>query len=950
MTKKSFENSTIRKIISPEPPEAASVADLNTNESGDLIIEGLRQNNLKNLNIRIKHNSITAIVGLSGSGKSSLAFDTLFAEGRWRFMESLSTYTRLFLERMDRPDLDAIRNIRPAIAVEQTNPVRGSRSTVGTTTEINDYLRLLFARIGTLHCPKCGNPVHQTSPALIAANIHSTHFGETVLIGFDLKTENLTPAEVSANLIKKGFMRVLIDGKIVNIAEEALHETLPALLPVIVDRVVIKDENRNRLGQALEVAFKEGGPWALINNKRKGFSKDLRCQTCDILLERPTPVSLSFNHPVGACHECKGFGNILHFDIDKIIPDKDLTLAEGAIEPWTKPAYKWWYHELEKHAAKAGIDLDLPFSLLPDKATKAVFEGTPDFDGINGFFAYLETKKYKLHIKVFISRYKGQVKCHACDGTRLTQNAKHVRVGGINITEACVMSINECAAFFDALKLSPYESEVAKEILKQLKVKLDHLVKTGLGYITLDRLTKTLSGGEAQRVQLSRQLAAMLCGVLYILDEPSIGLHPIDVDMLVTQIKKLSELGNTVVIVEHDPTVIKAADNIIELGPGAGDKGGRCVYNGSAKDYFSQSKTITADYLTGRAFIHTPRWRRKGSSAHITLTGATGNNLKSVDIKIPLRSMTCVSGVSGSGKSTLIIDTLYNALSARFKSKTKSSAQAKALPYKSLDGSGHITGVKLIDQSPIGRTPRSVPLTYIGGFDDIRSIYANLTAAKGANLSPGHFSFNAQGGRCEACKGEGAQMLEMYFLPDVYVKCPSCNGKRFKQNVLNVKYRGKSIYDCLEMTFDEAAYLFQGNDALQKKFTLIRHVGLGYLKLGQSALTLSGGEAQRLKIARELATDETTDMLYILDEPTTGLHMEDTKKLLSTLNRLIDAGNTVVVIEHNIEWLKTADHLIDLGPSGGPDGGRVVAHGTPEHVAKVKESATGRYLKGLLAG
>ncbi|MDO8426010.1 MAG: excinuclease ABC subunit UvrA [Deltaproteobacteria bacterium] len=932
-----------------KPDRLPDIAPFEMPEAGakdEIIIEGLRQNNLKNLSLRIPHDRITAIVGPSGSGKSSLAFDTLFAEGRWRFIESLSTYTRLFLERMDRPDLDSIANIRPAIAVEQKNPVRGSRSTVGTTTELNDYLRLLFARVGKLYCPNCESPVASGDPSSASERLLTRYPGKPVLIGFNIPAQSKSVNELSGELLKKGFIRIKVKDRVYDLTLEKPDE-LTDEIGVVADRLFLKDSERARLTDSLETAFREGGgfAWAeIINEAMEEFTARLFCFNCQTKVERPTPISLSFNHPVGACPECKGFGNLLKYDEDKIIPDKELSLREGAIEPWTKPAYRRWYEELEKYAPKYNIDLDKPFGKLSHGDRKPVFEGTEDFEGIDGFFGYLEGKKYKLHVKVFISRYKGQVTCPECGGKRLKKAALGVKVGGETIADVSRLTIRDARSFFKRLGLTPFEREVSKEVLKQISVKLEFLNSTGLGYITLDRLTKTLSGGEAQRVTIATQLASSLCGVLYILDEPSIGMHPVDIEMLTEQVKKLSSMGNTVVIVEHDPSVIKASDYIIELGPGSGDRGGRLVYSGDKDGFLTGARTLTSDYLTGRQVIHTPRWRRKGSGRSLTLKGATGNNLKEIDLKVPLKTFVCVTGVSGSGKSTLVVDTLYSVLAAHFGIKFD-----KALPYKSIEGLAYINGVKLIDQSPIGRTPRSNPLTYIGGFDEIRRLYSSIPAARASALTPGHFSFNVPGGRCPVCKGEGVEKLEMYFLPDVYIKCAACSGKRYTRKVLDVKYRGKSIYDVLEMTFEEALQYFPHGHDLQKRFAILKEVGLGYLKLGQSATTLSGGEAQRLKIARELAADTSGDILYILDEPTTGLHMDDTKKLLSVLGRLVDSGNTVLLIEHNLDCIKSADHVIDLGPEGGDKGGTVVASGTPEHVARSRQSRTGKYLKELLS-
>lgn len=915
-------------------------------DKDELIVEGLRQNNLKNLTLRLPHNRITAVCGPSGSGKSSLAFDTLFAEGRWRFIESLSTYTRLFLERMDRPELDSIRNIRPAIAIEQKNPVRTSRSTVGTATELNDYLRVLFARVGKLYCPGCSSPVVPSEPTRAADELAGKYPGKKALVGFSLSVEKKEASWIFDDLLKRGFIRVKVRDRVYDISSERPESLKIKDLKVITDRLIIRPAERTRLAEALETSFREGGGEAWVEvgpGATIKFSKRLRCTKCAIDIERPTPILFSFNHPVGACPECKGFGNILNYDEEKFIPDRSLSLRGGAIEPWTKPHYRWWQEQLEDYAEDYSIDLEKPFSKLTKRERRLVFEGTGDFEGINGFFEYLEKKKYKLHIRVFMSRYKGQFPCPGCAGTRLKKNALSVKVGGLDIAEVSAMTIKKCASFFQTLELSPHEKQVAKEALRQIALKLEFLNQTGLGYITLDRLTRTLSGGESQRVAIANQLASALSGVLYILDEPSIGLHPRDIDMLVQQVKKLSARGNTVVIVEHDPSLIRAADHIVELGPGAGERGGRLVYSGPAKKFLATPGTLTSRYLTGKEAIHTPRWRRKRDRGTVVLRGASGNNLKGVDFGVPLKTLTCVTGVSGSGKSTLVMDTLYRALALRFGPKAE-----KALAYSTLEGAELVGGVKLIDQEPIGRTPRSNPITYVGGFDEIRRFFAELPQAVSAGLTPGSFSFNVPGGRCEACKGEGVEKLEMYFLPDVYTTCGSCNGRRYKPQVLDIKHRAKNVYDVLNMTFDEASAFFPSSPALTRRFSIMKEVGLGYLRLGQPATTLSGGEAQRLKIARELVESASTDILYILDEPTTGLHPDDIKKLLSVLGRLVDSGNTVVVVEHNLECIKTADFIVDLGPGGGEDGGTVVSLGTPERLAKARGSHTGRYLKAVL--
>ncbi|VAV84655.1 Excinuclease ABC subunit A [hydrothermal vent metagenome] len=956
-----------------------------------LIIEGLRQNNLKNINVSIPHDKITAIVGPSGSGKSSLAFDTLFAEGRWRFMESLSTYTRLFLERMDRPDLDSIRNIRPAIAIEQKNPVRTSRSTVGTATEINDYLRILFARAGKLLCPDCALPVTPTDPAAAWKELLKSYDGAKALIGFTEKAEatgrrkHPTKEELETvieRLLAKGFIRIIAgdpttaaDGEVLDISEDKAS-ALKAIkasgqFMVVVDRVVIKADKRGRVVDSLETSFREGEGSASVRvlgsngggDRHLNFTRRLTCTGCGFELEKPTPILFSFNHPLGACNECKGFGNILLYDEDKLVPDKGLTLREGAIEPWTKPASSWWYEQLEENAEKYDLDLDKPYCKLSKRERAIIFKGTEDFDGFDGFFDYLDKKKYKLHVRVFLSRYKGHFECKSCKGTRLSKKALAIKIGGVNIAELSAMTIKEAACFFKGLKLGPKEAELAKEALKQVAIKLQFLSETGLEHLTLNRLTRTLSGGETQRVALCNQLASALSGVLYILDEPSVGLHPRDIDTLIGQIQQIAARDNTVVVVEHDTSTIRAADHVIELGPGSGELGGRLVYSGALDEFTTEAKTLTAEYLRGEKQIKVPRWRRRGSGESLRIIGAKGHNLKNIDIEIPLGTLTCVTGVSGSGKSSLIMDTLYKAIAPRFQIKT-----GRALAHSKVEGAEKISEIKLIDQEPIGKTPRSNPITYIGGFDEIRSHFSSLRAARAMNLTPGHFSFNVPGGRCESCKGEGLEKLEMYFLPDVFITCASCEGRRYKPQVLEIKSKDRNIHDVLEMTFDEAAAFFQSIPGLAKKISVIKDVGLGYLKLGQSATTLSGGEAQRLKIARELGSarhsrrlaargngkdkrgseKEPSGVLYILDEPTTGLHTDDTKKLLYVLSRLVDSGNTVLIIEHNMECVKTADHVIDIGPEGGKDGGLVVVTGTPEQVAEAEKGHTGRYLKEAL--
>ncbi|MFQ5427897.1 MAG: excinuclease ABC subunit UvrA [Thermodesulfobacteriota bacterium] len=910
-----------------------------------LAVEGLRENNLKDLSISIPHERITAVVGPSGSGKSSLAFDTLFAEGRWRFMESLSTYTRLFLDKMERPDVDAIHNIRPAIAVEQKNPVRTNRSTVGTTSEINDYLRLIFARIGKLHCQECMVEITPEEPSTVAESLISGSAGLWATIGFTVEADGKAE-EVMDGLLARGFSRIRHRAKIYNLGEKRPRLTSLKDLDVVMDRVRLAPPARERLTGSIENAYREGGDevWVAVEGKRlMRFTRALRCSECGTLTKRPTPIALSFNHPVGACTECRGFGNILLYDEDKIIPDRNLSLREGAIAPWTKPSYQWLYEELEEAAPLYGIDLEKPYEELSVDTERLIFDGTEDFHGVNEFFAGLEKKKYRLHIKVFTSRYKSFSICNTCSGSRLNSHALNLTIEGKNIAEVCAMSIEEAKDFFDSLDLGETEKKISGEALAQIRAKLEFLSETGLGYISISRPTKTLSGGEIQRVSLATQLASSLTGVLYVLDEPSVGLHPVDIEALKAQMKKLCSRGNTIVVVEHDAELIRNSHYIVELGPGAGEMGGRAVFTGETEDFIREAQTLTARYLTGISSIKVPHWRRRGSGKTISLKGARGNNLKDVNISIPLKTLTCVTGVSGSGKSTLIIETLYRALARSFQIKAE-----QPLPFTSMHGGGNIGGLQLVDQAPIGRTQRSIPVTYIGAFDGIRKLLANESLARASGFSAGHFSFNVPGGRCEACRGEGSVKLEMYFLPDIYIKCGKCEGRRFSRSTLAIKYRGLNVSDILQLTFDEASRVLLANKDLQRRLKVMADVGLGYLRLGQPAPTLSGGEAQRIKIARELLRGEAEDTLYILDEPTTGLHTDDIKRLLNLLGRLVDNGNTVLLIEHNMEVIKTADHVIDLGPGSGPLGGSIVSSGPPEAVAKSPAGVTAPFLKKVL--
>lgn len=905
-----------------------------------LLIEGARQNNLKNIHLSIPHNKVVAITGVSGSGKSSLAFDTIFAEGQWRFIESLSTYARLFLEKLDRPDVDAIHNIRPAIALEQKNPIRGSRSTVGTLTELYDLFRLLYSKISVPFCPKCGKEINVWDPSKVIIELLEKYKGEKGIIIFETE-------ESVEELRKRGFYRIWRDGEVVETNTEL--KTQDSKLNIVVDRLIIKDEPR--FSDSIELAWREGNgkiKVIIINTSKEEkitshtFTSDNMCNECKIKLPKPYPLLFSFNHPLGACPACKGFGNILKYDENIIIPDKRLSLSEGAIDPWNKPAYRWWKEQLIKNAPKDGIDIHKPYYEFSHKERSLLFKGGGSFYGIDDFFEDLEGKRYKLHIRVFLSRYRRPVTCSECNGKRLRKESLSYKLSGLDIAELCMKPVSEAINFFEDLNISNFQREIAKEVLRLINIKLGFLKKVGLDYITLNRDGRTLSGGEYQMVNLSNQLGSFLTGTLYVLDEPTVGLHARDTEIIAKIMSELSMLGNTILVVEHDKRMIESADWIIELGPGGGHKGGEVIFSGPKKG-FLKTDTLTARYIKGIERIEPPFKRRNGSGKSLFLSGATGNNLKSVDLNIPLQTLTVITGVSGSGKSSLIVETLYRALAREFRIE-----HDPPLSYKEIDGIQYLRGVKLIDQTPIGRSPRSNPVTYLKIFDGIRKLFSEQAEAKALGYGAGYFSFNVPGGRCEVCKGSGYQRFEMYFFEDLYIKCEECGGKRYKSEILRVTYHDKNIDDVLNMTVDEALELFHDSHYIKNPLMLMHDIGLGYLRLGQPATTLSGGEAQRLKICAELNSPVLTrrsSFLYILDEPTVGLHFRDIKRLLDVLNRLVDAGNTVVIIEHNLDVIRASDWIIDLGPEGGDKGGRIIFEGTPEEIENVEKSYTGRYLR-----
>ena len=926
----------------PHPDTCASPSET-------LIVEGARQNNLKNVSLRIPHNRVTAITGLSGSGKSSLAFDTLFAEGQWRYIESLSTYARMFLDKVARPDVDQILNVRPAIAIEQKNQVRTARSTVGTATEIADLLRLLFAKIGSPVCPDCREEARSFYSDTVAADLLARFPNARAMLLFSVDPPSAKTEPVFVqSLLTKGFTRVRVGTETVNLQEAKLpaFHRQPSL-EVVIDRLVLREDNRSRLCEAIETAFREGDGCCAVDVIGQGlqtYHAGFRCQRCGRTFPPLRPVLFSFNHPLGACPECKGFGNVLRYDPELVIPDRNKSLVQGAIEPWSKPGTDWWQKQMLLAMKRKGIDLTVPYRLLGEDVQRLLWEGDRSFDGINDFFQYLEGKRYKLHVRVLLSRYRTPFECPSCRGSRLKPDARFVKVAGVDIQHVTEMTIEGAVTWLTSLALRPYEYGVAADLLGQLKAKLGFLLRVGLGYLTLARQTKTLSGGEAQRVSLANQLGARLVGTLYVLDEPTIGLHPRDTELLAGILKDLAAAGNTVVVVEHDRQMIESADYVVELGPQSGEKGGEVVCAAPAAEFVLDRRAITARYLRNEEQISVPRSRRSGTGKLLVIAGASEHNLKDLMVRFPLGMLICVTGVSGSGKSTLVEDTLYAAVARAFRIENLPMGR-----FTAIKGIEHLKGVRLIDQQPIGRTPRSNPMTYLKAFDDVRQLFARERDALRQGFTSGHFSFNAEGGRCERCEGAGVEKLEMYFFEDLYAPCERCEGRRFKPEILAVRHRGKTIAEVLTMTVDEALAFFSGAPRLQERLHLLSTIGLGYLRLGQPATTLSGGEAQRLKIAAELKNPGARDFLYIMDEPTTGLHMDDVKKLLDVLQKLVQAGNTVVVVEHNLDVIKSADWVIDLGPEGGDAGGQIVAEGRPEQVMRNAASMTGRCLARVLA-
>ncbi|MCD6138841.1 MAG: excinuclease ABC subunit UvrA [Deltaproteobacteria bacterium] len=908
-------------------------------------IKGARQNNLKNLNLQIPLNRITVVTGVSGSGKSSLAFDTLYAEGQRRYVETFSPYARQFMDRMDRPDVDRIDNIPPAIAIDRKEPVRTSRSTVGTMTEITDYVKLLYSRLGQLHCSACGKPVRPETPQDVWQVLKDFPPMSEVLISFPYSTKKSSPDQVRKELARMGFTRFFSGGKI-RLLDEWKASDDGDMLNIVADRLLFQHKDRRRIIDSLEQAFHLGGGrvdlW-IRPDHHFSFSSKLECPDCGISYRPPVPNLFSFNSPIGACETCKGFGKIIDIDLDLVIPNPELSLEEGAIKPWGDWIdHRTEYHDLIAFCHRRKIPTDVPFRQLTDEQKQQIIEGTPSYDGVRGFFKWLETKSYKMHVRVFLSRYRSYKQCPDCNGMRFKKEALLYRLGGLNIGELYALNVDEASKFFETLRVPPGD-EASRLVLDQVCDRIRYLSNVGLGYLTLDRQSRTLSGGEVQRVALASALGSSLVNTLYILDEPSIGLHPRDNHRLIRIMKDLRDLQNTVVVVEHDPEIISQSDFMLDLGPGAGEAGGQIMYFGPTSNV---NASLTGEYLKGERSIPIPRIRRRPKDGQwLTIEGACEHNLKEIDVQIPLGLFVCLTGVSGSGKSTLAEDVIYKAIKW-----AKWDPQGRPGRHKKLAGLKHIVDVVLVDQKPIGGTPRANPLTYSKAADHIRHLLASTPDARAKGFGPGHFSFNVPGGRCETCKGEGFEKVEMQFLSDVFITCPECNGKRFKKDVLKVTYRGCNIHDIFSMTVDQALTFFADQPKVITALKPLSDVGLGYIRLGQPINTLSGGEAQRLKLSRYLKTGDGKPRLFIFDEPTTGLHFDDIGKLLTALQRLVAEGNTALVIEHNMDVVKTADWVIDLGPEGGDAGGEVVVAGPPEVVARNEESHTGKFLKVYLSG
>jgi len=936
-------------------------------QSERIIIKGAREHNLKNISLEIPRDKLVVVTGLSGSGKSSLAFDTIYAEGQRRYVESLSSYARQFLEQLQKPDVDHIEGLSPAISIEQRTAGSNPRSTVGTQTEIYDYLRLLFASIGLPHCPKCGKAIkRQTSQEIVDRILELPKDAKILVLAPLIRGRKGEHKELFVKAKKDGFVRVRVDGDIIEVANNiAIDKNKKHSIEIVVDRVLLKDDIKKRLTDSVETALVSSGGLVIISVEKRNasdqrpatsddllFNEQYACVDCGISLEEVSPRIFSFNSPYGACPSCGGLGNKMEIDPELVIADKSKPVI-SAVDAWRrggKGLYIYYRRLLRSLARRHGFDTETPFKDLPKDIKDIVLYGEKDRDDWGAFEGVVPNLERRFKetesefIKTEINKYMSESPCPACKGARLKPESLAVKIGDMNIAEATALSVKAFANFLSDLELTATQKRIAAQVVKEIGSRLQFMINVGLDYLTLDRPSATLSGGEAQRIRLATQIGSGLVGVIYILDEPSIGLHQKDNAKLLKTLITLRELGNTLIVVEHDEATIRAADHIIDLGPGAGEHGGRIVAEGALKDILDSKESLTGKYLRGELRIQIPGAKRSRDKARaIRIIGAGEHNLKEIDVEIPLGLLVCVTGVSGSGKSTLVDDILYRALAKKLYRSREPVGK-----HKRIDGAGLIDKVIVIDQSPIGRTPRSNPATYTAAFSPIRDIFSRLPEARVRGYKPGRFSFNVKGGRCEACSGDGIKKIEMHFLPDVYVQCEVCRGKRFNAQTLEVKYKGRSISDVLDMSVEEALDIFANVPPIKNKLKTLYEVGLGYIRLGQSATTLSGGEAQRIKLATELSKASTGKTLYILDEPTTGLHFADVDKLLKVLRALVGHGNTVLVIEHNLDVIKTADHVIDLGPDGGDDGGRIVAAGTPEEVARCPGSYTGQYLKEVL--
>ncbi len=934
-----------------------------------IIIKGAREHNLKNIDLELPRNKLIVMTGLSGSGKSSLAFDTIYADGQRRYMESLSSYARMFLGQMEKPDVDSIEGLSPAISIDQKTTSKNPRSTVGTVTEIYDYLRLLYARIGIPHCPVCGREIKQQTIDQIVDKLSGLEEGTKIqLLAPIVRGRKGTYAKELDHARRSGYVRVRIDGSIYELSEEIkLDKNKKHNIEIIVDRLVIKEGIKSRMTDSIETVTSLSGGLVMVDvigGEEMLFSQSYACPEHNISIEELNPRMFSFNNPFGACPKCTGLGSFSSIDPDLVVPNKDLSIRQGAIKAsgWntlTEGSIAMMYYN--GLAKKFNISLDTPYKDLPKEVTDAFLYGTDDrleleiiesfgggvryskFEGIINNLKRRYSESKSEYSKNDIAEVMNEIECPECKGMRLKKESLSVTVGGINIIEFTKMSVGEALEFINRLELTEREQMIAGRILKEIRERLGFLMSVGLDYLTLARSSGTLSGGESQRIRLATQIGSSLMGVLYILDEPSIGLHQRDNDKLIATLKRLRDIGNTLIVVEHDDDTMFAADHIVDIGPGAGINGGEIVFSGTVKDILKCKGSVTGQYLSGNKKIELPEKRREGNGNFLTIKGAKKNNLKNINVKIPLGKFVCVTGVSGSGKSSLINEILYKYLAAKL-----NRAKIKSDGFKSIEGLENLDKVIDIDQSPIGRTPRSNPATYTGVFTDIRELFAQTSDAKTKGYGAGRFSFNIKGGRCEACEGDGIKKIEMHFLPDIYVPCEVCKGRRYNRETLEVLYKGKSIHDVLEMTVDEGLKFFENHPKIARKLQTLQDVGLGYIKIGQPATTLSGGEAQRVKLSTELSKRATGKTIYILDEPTTGLHTADVHKLIEVLQKLADTGNTVLVIEHNLNVIKVADHIIDLGPEGGTGGGTVVVSGTPEEVAACPQSYTGHYLKEYL--